>query len=198
MCLARNARKVRSAFSLRRPSWRIKSPCSSRAVNPAKSVFGDQGLTTRDNRNESSLYYFSSIPLRNSSARSACAAFREERNSRAIRMRCRNLAYCQALQYLRSGGVSGPGALNRILQPRGPIPYFPAPGTFKTRRGRVSMQLGCFLHRMCMWNCVKPLDIDKIRTFWYSHFSQFGEFFCQPFRENTFSKNTSQTRKRKS
>ena len=40
---------------------------------------------------------------------------------------------------------------NPNFRPRSPKPYFPAPGLFKTGRGRVSMHLGCLLHRVCMW-----------------------------------------------
>lgn len=44
-----------------------------------------------------------------------------------------------------------------FFRPRGPKPYFPATGPFKTFRGHVYMHLGCFLHRIYIWKLLKPL-----------------------------------------
>jgi len=35
---------------------------------------------------------------------------------------------------------------------------FSGPGALKRGRGRVQMHRGCFLHRICIWKWVKPLD----------------------------------------
>jgi len=52
------------------------------------------------------------------------------------------------------------------------------------------MHRGCLLHRLCMLKWVKSFIIDRIQTF--GDFYDLGEFFCQPFGENKFSKKRTQ------
>jgi len=56
--------------------------------------------------------------------------------------------------------------LNPIFRPRFPKPCFPGPRPFKTGRGHIEMHLGCFLHRICIWKCAKPLHKRTNPNIW--------------------------------
>jgi len=79
--------------------------------------------------------------------------------------------------------------LNPIFRPRVYKPYCPVAGPFKTGQGRVQMHLGCSLHRICMWKRVTIIQSVSFKHFRSS--SIFGNFLCQPFKENIFSKSQS-------
>jgi len=53
------------------------------------------------------------------------------------------------------------------------------------------MHQGCFLRRISMWNWMKQLCNQCDFNIW--SFYNFGELFCQPVGENTFSKSATKT-----
>jgi len=71
---------------------------------------------------------------------------------------------------------------------------FSGPGAFKTGPGRE-------MHRGCFFASNLHMEMGQImrKSIRSEHFGilQFWEFFCQPFVENTFSKNAPKTKNEK-